>query len=343
MKKIDLRSDTLTRPSSAMRQAMAQAEVGDDVYGEDPTVRRLEERAAEISGLEAGLFVPSGTMGNQIAMRVHGRPGNQVLCEENSHVVHYESGGLAVLSGLMCRCFSSAGGPATLEQIAPFITRGSAYESQTDVLVIENSHNVAGGVVTPVSNVAAIVEQAQKVGVRCHLDGARVFNAALACGVPVSALTSMFDSVMFCLSKGLGAPVGSMLCGTSSFVEHARDARRLFGGGMRQVGVLAAAGLVALDESPALLERDHEHASKLARALSQVEGLTIDPKRVETNIVVAQADCQQTLDRIVKALAAQGVLAGSLFGNRFRMVAHRDVTSAEIDLAVSAIEKIAGH
>src|SRR5512135_918976 len=283
---IDLRSDTVTRPTEEMRVAMATAQVGDDVYGEDPTVNRLQERAAEIIGKEAALFVPSGTMGNQIAIRLHTRPGQEVITESASHVYNYELAAMSALSGVMARPVAAADGILSWPQIEAAIRARIYYVAQTGLIVIENTHNMAGGTVYTPDQTAAICGHAHAAGLPVHLDGARIFNAAAALGVDAAVLSRPCDSVMFCLSKGLGAPVGSMLAGSKEFIERARSVRKLFGGGMRQVGVLAAAGLIALEKMPKRLGEDHDNAALLARLLERIEVLDVDPARVRTNVVI---------------------------------------------------------
>src|SRR5215213_10183600 len=284
---IDLRSDTVTKPTPEMRQAMARAEVGDDVYLEDPTVNRLQERAAELLGKEAALFVPSGTMGNQICIHLHTRPGQEVITEERSHIFNYEMGAMAVVSGTLPRPVRGENGildwPSVEAAIRP---RSTYYVAQTGLLTLENSHNMAGGAVMPLERMEEICEGARGAGLPVHLDGARVFNAALALKRDVSELARPVDSVMFCLSKGLGAPVGSIIAGTRAFIDRALAVRKMFGGSMRQVGVLAAPGLIAIEKMAARLEEDHANAQLLARGLAQIPGVTIDPEKVQTNIVI---------------------------------------------------------
>ncbi|MBW8876837.1 MAG: aminotransferase class I/II-fold pyridoxal phosphate-dependent enzyme [Acidobacteria bacterium] len=339
---IDLRSDTVTRPDDEMRRAMAEAEVGDDVYGEDPTVRRLEEEAAAAAGMEAALFVPSGTMGNQIALHLHGRPGGEVICEALCHVVKHEIGAMAALSGLLPLPLSSPWGlldPAAVEAaIAPDVS----YHSRTVLIEVENSHNMAGGTVYDRPRLEAILAVGRRHGLPVHLDGARIFNAALALGTTVPALTAGFDSVMYCLSKGLGAPVGSLLCGRRDFVTEARRVRKMLGGGMRQAGVLAAAGLVALRKGPARLPADHENAGRLARALAEIPGIELDLATVRTNIVIFRLGpelCAGSSATFLARLEEAGVLGGPVSHDQVRLVTHRDVERAQID---QAIEKIQG-
>jgi threonine aldolase len=339
---IDLRSDTVTRPDDEMRRAMAGAEVGDDVFGEDPTVLRLEEEAAAAAGMEAALFVPSGTMGNQIALHLHGRPGGEVICDSMCHILNYEIGAMAVISGLLPRVLVSLGGlldPAAVEAaIAPDVS----YRARTVLIEVENSHNMAGGTVYDRPHLEAILEVGRRHGLPVHLDGARIFNAALALGTTVPALTAGFDSVMFCLSKGLGAPVGSLICGRRDFVTEARRVRKMLGGGMRQVGILAAAGLVALHKGPARLPEDHENAGRLARALAEIPGIMLDLATVRTNIVIFRLGpdlCEGSSMTFLARLKEAGVLGVPVSRDQVRLVTHRDVSRAQID---QAIEKIRG-
>src|SRR5215218_5328507 len=287
---IDLRSDTLTKPTPEMRSAMANAEVGDDVYGEDPTVNRLQERAADICGKEAALFVPTGSMGNQIAVKLHTRAGQEVVIEERGHIYNYEMAAMSAVSGALARPVRSSDGTGVLtwDEVKAAVRAADApyYVARTGLVALENSHNLAGGSVMTRSRTEEICEGAHALGVKVHLDGARVFNAAEALGETVAALARPADSVMFCLSKGLGAPVGSLLLGDRAFVDEARRWRKLLGGGMRQAGVLAAAGLVALEETPPRLAEDHANARRLAEGVAELPGVKIDPERVRTNIVI---------------------------------------------------------
>ena len=263
MKIIDLRSDTVTKPTPAMRRAMAEAEVGDDVYLEDPTVNRLQERAAELFGKEAALFVPTGTMGNQICVKLQSRPGSEVILEERSHIYNYEMGAAAVLSGVTFRPVRGENGILAWNDIRPAIHHGAPYYvTPTSLITLENSHNMAGGAVMTVETIREICDGAHALGIPVHLDGARIFNAAAALGVSVAEIAAPLDTVMFCLSKGLGAPVGSLIVGRRELIREAISLRKLLGGGMRQIGILAAAGLIALEESPALLRLDHQHARR---------------------------------------------------------------------------------
>jgi threonine aldolase len=338
---IDLRSDTVTKPTEEMRVAMATAQVGDDVYGEDPTVNRLQDRAAEMMGKEAALFVPSGTMGNQIAVRLHTRPGQEVITEAASHVYNYELAAMSALSGVMARPVAAPGGILSWPQIESAIRAKIYYVAQTGLIVLENTHNMAGGTVYTAGQTAAICEQAHAVGLPVHLDGARIFNAATALGVDAAALCRTCDSVMFCLSKGLGAPVGSMLAGSKDFIERARSVRKLFGGGMRQVGVLAAAGLVALEKMPRRLVEDHENAGLLARLLQRIPVLDVDPARVRTNVViVGLARTGLTSRPLATMLRTEGVLVGIVDDLTVRLLTHLDVTRNQIEQAAEIFRQV---
>jgi len=343
---VDLRSDTVTRPDEAMRQAMARAEVGDDVLGEDPTVRGLEEEAAEAMGCEASLFVPSGTMGNQIALHLHRRSGGEVLCEARSHVLLSEMGAMAALSGMIPKPIASVDGRLDPEAVEAAIAPDISYRSRTALLVVENTHNFAGGRVSARPLLESLLAVARRHGLPVHLDGARLFNAAEALGVEPASLAQGFDSVMFCLSKGLGAPVGSLLCGSRSFIREARRVRKMLGGGMRQVGVLAAAGLVALREGPARLAADHAHARWLAAELAAVPGLEIDPAGVETNILVFRVNARffggaatprGTSAEFLTRVRAAGVLGSPVDSDHARLVTHRDVSRQDLETAARRI------
>ncbi|MFQ5528543.1 MAG: threonine aldolase family protein [Thermoanaerobaculia bacterium] len=338
---VDLRSDTVTRPDAGMREAMARAEVGDDVFGEDPTVNRLEREAAHRTGHEAGLFVPSGTMGNEIALNVHASAGTEVICEAESHVFHYELAGMARLSGLMPRPIPGERGLLSADQVELAIAPDAIYRARTGLVTLENTAMSAGGLAGRPEPQREVAEVCRRHGLPIHLDGGRVFNAAAALDLPVNELTGFFDSVMFSLSKGLGAPAGSVLCGSREFIDEARRVRKLFGGGMRQVGILAAAGLIALERGAASLLPDHANARKLAEALAGLPGLAIEPDRVETNIVVVEVDGDgDPAGRLVAALEERGVLAVPLDRGRVRFVTHRDVDAGGIDRAIDAIREI---
>jgi len=338
---IDLRSDTVTRPSPEMRAAMAAAEVGDDVYGEDPTVNLLERRSAEVFGREAALFVPSGTMGNQIAIRCHTQPGQEVIADARAHILDWEMATVAAFSGCVVRAVPTSDGILTWRHIEPVIEQKSNFRAHTGLIAIENTHNLAGGRCTRTDFLEEIWAGAKAHRLPTHLDGARVFNAAVALGVDVRTLTRGFDSVMFCLSKGLGAPVGSMLVGTEELVARARRFRKALGGGMRQVGVLAAAGLMALEQGPKRLHEDHANARLLAEALAHTPGVSIDPELVETNIVIFKLSGGQSAPELATRLKLRGVLISAFAHDSIRLVTHLDVSRGDcIDAAEALTEEI---
>ena len=342
-KMIDLRSDTVTKPTPAMRRAMAEAEVGDDVYGEDPTVNRLQERAAAIFEKEAALFVPTGSMGNQTAVKLHTRPGQEVIIEERGHIFNFEMATMSAFSGVLARPVKSndSSGILTWDEIASALHSNSAYYvAPTGLIALENSHNLAGGSVLTRERTEDVCARAHEKNLPVHLDGARIFNAATALGETVADLARPADSIMFCLSKGLGAPVGSMLLGTREFIDEARVVRKMLGGGMRQAGVLAAAGLVALEESPKQLPEDHANAKLLAEGIAELPGVRIDSEKVITNIVIFDvAETGQTADRICAQLRERGILASG-FGSSIRMVTHCDVARADIETALRELRSV---
>jgi threonine aldolase len=339
---IDLRSDTVTRPTPEMRAAMAAAEVGDDVYGEDPTVNLLEKRAAEIFGREAALFVPTGTMGNQIAIRLLTKPGQEVICESRSHILDWEMATTAVFSGCLVRAVPTERGTLTWADIEPVIFKKGSFRAATGLIEIENTANLTGGRCTALPVMEEIWANAKERKLPVHLDGARIFNAATALGVDVKKLTSGFDTVMFCLSKGLCAPVGSMLVGSSELMDQARIYRKALGGGMRQVGGLAAAGLIALEAMPSRLHEDHANARLLAETLSEIESVEIDLESVETNIVIFRLKGEVTAKELVERLKVRGILASTLGPNMIRLVTHHDVNrNACIRAAEALTEELA--
>ena len=340
---IDLRSDTVTKPSPAMRRAMAEAEVGDDVYIEDPTVNRLQARAAEIFGREAGLFVPSGSMGNLVCIMAQATRGQEVICEAAGHVYNYEMASMSALGGVLPRVIPTTDGIMSWEQISAAIREKAYYRPQTALVALENTHNMAGGTVYPSRVAHEICDKAHDAGLRVHLDGARVFNAAVYLGENVAEMTKKFDSIQFCFSKGLGAPVGSMIVGSRDFIEHGRVLRKILGGGMRQVGVLAAAALVALEEGPKRLHVDHDNARLLAQGLAQIPGIGVQPDKVQTNIVlydVGGTGLGST--QFLKRLAERQVLGGPVDARRVRMVTHLDVDRNDIEQALRIIGEVVG-
>ncbi len=336
----DFRSDTMTAPTAAMRQAMATARVGDDVWGEDPTVRELEECGSEAVGKEQAVFMPSGTMANQAAIHVHCRPGDEVVCEERSHVYWYEGGAIARFSGAQTRPLPAADGFLTPMQVAAAVRADDPHFPRTRLLVVENTHNMAGGRVGSPQRIQQLASVARQHGLLVHCDGARLANAAVALGVTLADLAAPCDTVSLCLSKGLGAPVGSLLAGSAAFCKEARRARKAFGGGMRQSGVLAAAGLIALQEGPSLLADDHRRARVLAQGLASMTSFAVDPALVETNIVMVDirgADAQPLVD----FLKSKRVLCAKSGPSRIRFVTHRDVGDDGVVACLSACAEFA--
>jgi len=342
---IDLRSDTVTKPTPAMRRAMAEAEVGDDVYLEDPTVNLLQKRAAEIFEKEAALFVPTGSMGNQIAVKLHTKAGDEIVIEERGHIFNYEMGASSVVAGVLIRPVKSADGSGILtwaEIESALHINQPYYACPTGLICLENSHNLAGGTVLTKDRTDEICEKAHALDLPVHLDGARIFNASIALNESVAELSKHCDSVQFSLSKGLGAPVGSMVLGKKDFIAEARVWRKRLGGGMRQVGVLAAAGLIALEETPKILHIDHENARLLAEGVANLKGVSIDAEKVATNIVIFDvSQTGKTSLNIVAELKGQGILAIP-FENSIRMVTHYDVSREDIEIILKILHKILG-
>ena len=338
---VDLRSDTVTKPTPAMRRAMAEAEVGDDVYGEDPTINKLEQRAAEIFAREAAIFVPTGSMGNTIAIKIHTKPGQEIICEERGHVFNYEMGMLSFFSGCVPRTIFGENGALTWSDIKKKIAPGIYYRAQTGLVSLENTHNMAGGTVYPQAMADEVCDGAHALGIPVHLDGARIFNASVFLGKSVAEITNKFDSVMFCLSKGLGAPVGSLLVGTKKFIEQARVYRKALGGGMRQAGVLAAAGLIALEEGPKRLHEDHANAKFLAEGLAKVRGIKLDATKVQTNIVVFEiSGTGMDSATFTRKLMEKNVLASGISPTEIRIVTHMDVDRSACERALDAIQAV---
>jgi len=326
-----------------MRRAMAEAEVGDDVYLEDPTVNRLQARAAEIFGREAGLFVPSGSMGNLTSIMAQAARGQEVICEAAGHIYNYEMAAMSALGGVLPRVIQAADGILSWNQIAPAIRERAYYRPQTALVSLENTHNMAGGTVYPTHVAQEICNRAHEAGLRVHLDGARVFNAATYLNETVAAMTAKFDSVQFCFSKGLGAPVGSMIVGSKGLIDQCRIIRKMLGGGMRQAGVLAAAALVALEEGPKRLHVDHENAQVLAQGLARIRGVKINADKVQTNIVLYDVgDTGLTSTQFLRKLAERKVLGGPVDTRRVRMVTHLDVDRGDIEQAVRIIGEVIG-
>ena len=338
---IDLRSDTVTKPTPAMRKAMAEAEVGDDVYREDPTINRLEERAASIFGKQAGLFVPTGTMGNSIAIKLHTNHGEEVICDARSHLLDWELSMTAWFSGCLLRTITTTDGILNWNLIKRSLRPNGPHCAPTTLVEIENTHNMAGGTVYPQPVIDEICDEAHAAGLKVHMDGARIFNAEAASGIPVERMTKNVDTVTFCLSKGLGAPVGSILVGDREAITRGRMYRKRLGGGMRQAGILAAAGLIALEEMPKRLGEDHSNAQYLAQELSQMKGIAINPSSVATNIVIFDiAGTGLAAPDFSAKLKDLGVLMNGIGGSFVRAVTHFDVDRAACEKAIAAIRQI---
>ena len=338
---IDLRSDTVTRPSPAMRRAMAEAEVGDDVFGEDPSINRLQELAAQLLGKEAALFVPSGTMANQLCIKVHTQPGDEIIMERTNHPFNSESGGLAALSGVQVNLIDGTRGVITAAQVGRAVRHGDGiHNPPTRLVCLENTHNRGGGNVYPLDTIRDIHAVARTEGIDMHLDGARLMNACVASGTPAPTFTQYFDSCTLCLSKGLGAPVGSVIAGSAAFINKALRYRKMFGGGMRQAGILAAAGIYALEHHIDRLAEDHQHAKLLAERISGARGLILNPQEVETNIIYLQLDPQTArvdAPGLMQAMRTRDVLALATGSHSMRLVTHLDVNRTQVEQAAQVI------
>ncbi len=338
---IDLRSDTVTKPTPAMRRAMAEAEVGDDVYREDPTVNRLEKRSAEILGKEAALFMPTGTMGNTIGVKLHTEHGQEVICESRGHLLNYELSMVAWFSGCVVRTIPSEDGILRWDQIRREYRPLGPHWAPTGLIEIENTHNMAGGTVYPLDVISEVCDGAHSLGLAVHMDGARVFNAAEYLGVPVREVVAKVDTVTFCLSKALGAPAGSLIAGSEKQMDRARLYRKRLGGGMRQAGVLAAAGLIALEEHPRLLAVDHENARFLACALAKIPGISIDASKVQTNIAIFDVEGTGfTAAGFSVSLKERGVLMNAINDRQVRLVTHYDVNRESCERALEMVRDL---
>jgi threonine aldolase len=338
MMPIDLRSDTITRPTPAMREAMAAAEVGDDMFGEDPTVAKLEARVAELLGKEAAMFAPSGTMVNQLALRAHTEPGDEVILDGNAHIYYYEGGAPAALAGVMCRCLPGVRGIFNAADLEAVLRPTDQHFPPTKLVCLENTHNRGGGKIWPQELVREIGTLTRERGIRLHLDGARLWNAAVARGVSERELAAEFDSVAVCFSKGLGAPVGSALCGSGEFIQRARRFRKMFGGGMRQAGIIAAGALHALEHHRERLAEDHANARALADGLSALPGIELDPAAVETNIVIARLTTVPA-DRLARELDEAGLRVFTTGPDTIRAVTSLAVPAGEIQRALGVFER----
>ncbi|MFA5523805.1 MAG: low-specificity L-threonine aldolase [Tissierellales bacterium] len=342
MRIVDFRSDTITKPTEEMRKAMFNAEVGDDVYGEDPTINLLEEMAAKLVGKESALFVPSGTMGNQLAVLCHTQRGNEVILEERSHIYNYEVAGIAFLSGVQARIVKGNNGIMSAKDVEKaIVVDGDIHHPQTGLICLENTHNMAGGIVVPPESMKEIYDLAKKYNLPVHLDGARVFNASTALGCDVKEITKYCDSLMFCLSKGLCAPVGSILAGSKEFINKARRYRKMLGGGMRQAGVLAAAGLLALTSMVERLSEDHINARLLAEGLKDIKDFHINMDTVESNILMVDlATSEYDSVSLVARLKNEGILASDINSSRIRFVTHKYVSQGDIEYTIDKIKKV---
>jgi threonine aldolase len=344
MRIIDLRSDTVTKPTEAMREAMARAEVGDDVYGEDPTVNRLQEMVAGLLGKKAALFVPSGTMANQLAIRIQTQPGQEVIAESKAHIVRYEQGAAGALAGVQLHWVTGDRGIMGPEHIEAAIRPKDQHSIQTALICLENTHNAGGGTIYPLSTIERIRAVASAHGVPMHLDGARLFNAVAATTLPPAAYAQHFETVSVCLSKGLGAPAGSLLLTNDpALIDKARRFRRMYGGAMRQAGILAAAGIYAVEHHIGRLKDDHDNAKRLARKLQQIPAVTINPQHVESNIIIFDIIGHRLCpSELVAALRREHVLINAVGGTSFRAVTHLDVSTRQIDTAADAFARILG-
>ncbi|HEX3326090.1 MAG TPA: GntG family PLP-dependent aldolase [Actinomycetota bacterium] len=343
MSLIDLRSDTVTRPTPEMRRAMAEAEVGDDVFGDDPTVNSLQEFAADLLGKEAALFVPTGSMGNQVSLGSLTHHGDEVVCEAGAHFLHYEGGSAAAHLGLMMRPLPGDNGVIRADQVSAAIREGSEHAPRTAVVAIENTHNSAGGRVFPLDEAQAIAKVCDERGVAVHLDGARLFNAQAATGIPAREWAECADTLTFCFSKGLGAPIGSMVCSTTERITAAHRLRKRLGGGMRQVGVIAAAARVALETGPERLAEDHANARRLAEGLAELHPDAVDVSAVETNMVyVNLTPFSKSGPEVASGLLDEGVLTVATSQSEMRLVTHRDVSTADVEHALTALRKVLG-
>lgn len=341
---VDLRSDTVTKPTPAMRKAMGEAEVGDDVFGEDPTVNALQEKVATLLGKEAAIFVPSGTMANQLSIKSNTQPGDEVIIEASSHPYNFEGGAGAALSGIQFNCLKGVRGILDASQIEEAVRPADHHFAVTRLVCLENTHNRGGGSIYPVEKMAEIYRLTKSRGLLLHLDGARLWNASVATGIKPHEYAQWADSVSVCLSKGLGAPIGSLVAASESFIHRVHRFRKMFGGGMRQVGIIAAAGIYALDHHLERLKEDHQNARRLAVGLKEFKGVSIDPKHVETNIVIFDvANTGMTASQVAEAMKKERVLIHAFGKTQIRLVTHLDVSSEDIERALKAFEKVLGR
>ena len=336
---IDLRSDTVTRPTREMREAIANAEVGDDVLGDDPTVKALEKRTAEILGKEAAVYMPSGTMTNQVAIRAHTEPGDEIILDEGTHTYYYESGAPAALSSVMCRLLHGVRGIYTAKDVEAVLRPQTIHFPVTKLVCIENTHNRGGGSIWPIEQIAGVVETARTHNLKLHLDGARLWNASIATGIKESEYAKYFDSVSVCFSKGLGAPVGSVLAGSAEFIDRARRFRKQFGGGMRQAGIIAAGALYALENNRSRLTEDHANSRIFAEGIHSLSGIELDLSHVETNIITFRVTICSAHE-LAQKLKDAGLLVNPISKDTIRAVTHLDVTHSDIEKAVNIMREI---
>jgi threonine aldolase len=335
----DLRSDTVTKPSPAMREAMMKAEVGDDVFGEDPTVNKLQLKCAEISGKEKALYVPSGCMANQLAVKAHTQPGDEVICESECHIFNYETAAPAVISNVQMMTVRGENGVMQLDEIKKFVRTKEYYFPRTRLICLENTHNRAGGVIQPIEVIKEISDFAKKNDIKMHMDGARIYNASIETGIPVKEYATYFDSISFCFSKGLGAPVGSILCGSAEFISIAHKWRKIIGGGMRQAGILAAAALYALENNTKRLKEDHEKAKYFAEEISKIKEISVNKELVHTNIVIF-SNSKYPKPELISKLKEKGVLISAGSFENLRAVFHLDVQMDEVKTAVNTFKEL---
>ena len=341
---IDLRSDTVTKPTPAMRKAMAEAEVGDDVFGEDPTVNTLQEKVAHLLRKETALFVPSGTMANQLAIKSHTQPGDEVIIEATSHPYNFEGGGGAALSGVQFYCIQGIRGVLDASQIEEALRPDDHHFPVTKLICIENTHNRGGGTIYPIEKMSDIYRLAKSKELLLHLDGARLWNASAATGVPVHEYAQWADSVSVCLSKGLGAPIGSLIAGSKTFISRVHRFRKMFGGGMRQAGIIAAAGIYALDHHLNRLKEDHQNAKRLALGLKELKRVTIQPEYVETNIIIFDvAQTGMNASQVAEQMKRNGILIHPIGKNQIRLVTHLDISAEDIETALKVFGKVLGR
>jgi len=339
MKYIDLRSDTVTKPSKGMREAMMNAEVGDDVFGEDPTINKLQERCAKLTGKEKALFVTSGSLGNQLAVKAHTKPGDEIIVEAESHIYNYENAAPSIISNVQVMPIHGIDGVMSVEMIKKYLRDRVYYFPENTLICIENTHNRAGGIIQPIESIREITAFAREQGIKTHLDGARIFNASIETGISVKEYASYFDSISFCFSKGLGAPVGSILCGDSAFITRAHKWRKILGGGMRQAGILAAAALYALDHNIERLKEDHQKAKLFAQSIASIQGVEVNIKNVQTNIVIFRQN-KFPKNQFIKLLKEQGVLISSGSFDYLRAVFHLDVSLQKVEESIKVFQLV---